>query len=666
MNDTVRSNFRVLRRSLHTRAALVVAALALAAHVTVLGSGLVFDDHHSVRDNPALADLGNLWSALFDPRLFSGTQQAMYRPVVVVSLILDHALGRGAAWAFHLTDLLLHAVVSVLVYRLAVSLRVRPFGAWAAASWFAVHPLLTESLHLVSGRSDQLAAAGICVALILYVQGKESGASVRRVVALSAGCCAALVFACGAKVIAVVVPALLVGLELLWMVRDGRWSVRASVAALLRIAPVAVCVVVWLAVRRAALQAVAVPALPVVRVAEAVDVQVGGGRDLVTQLTTMFGEILPRFFAQVMVPLGLSIDPQNHYTAAWWSAPHLAGVTAVVGATSVGVWSARPWRKAATRERAAARIARLVGIALLWATALPWMLIPLNSPAAEHRMYVPMIGFALVAASVLQRPQLGPMRRVAFAGCGVALALGVVLSTRRGFDYRSDRSIWRATLACWSDAPHGLIGMGLAERDEARWCWQVGNREGADAAMARAREWFAAAATRWPRNRSALENLAEIELAMGERGAPYRALVVAETLIGHAPTNPFHRLLYARAACAVAKSHRAVGERERAAAWFDRGVESALYVLEIAEPKGLLFRTAADVRAEQGDLRAAVELLDRSVALGLDHDSVLLHRARLNLRLGDAAAVRHDLREVQRRDPFHPGLREFLHAAKPQ
>ena len=61
----------------------------------------------------------------------------------------------------------------VLVFFLGRLLfRTKPWGEWAAfagALLFAVHPIHTESVCWMAGRSDVLASVGLVPALILYL-----------------------------------------------------------------------------------------------------------------------------------------------------------------------------------------------------------------------------------------------------------------------------------------------------------------------------------------------------------------------------------------------------------------------------------------------------------------------------------------------------------------
>lgn len=155
-----------------------VLALTLAgiAYANVFNNPFVYDDFDTVVANPSLVDLSNI-------RFVLG--HSPFRPIVNISYALDRAIWGFWAPGFHTTNVVLHMIVVALLYafmlRALSDTRVRVFGgvvdwrdpgrfdAWAActaATIFAVHPLMTEAVAYVSGRSELLAAVFFLSALL--------------------------------------------------------------------------------------------------------------------------------------------------------------------------------------------------------------------------------------------------------------------------------------------------------------------------------------------------------------------------------------------------------------------------------------------------------------------------------------------------------------------
>lgn len=150
-------------RGLLRWAPLLVVVLAWVAHGAVRQAGWVLDDVRLVRDNALVASgpsaIPRIFSSESDVELESGR----YGPVTRASFALEAPLwrsrsGRLPARGFHLTNLLLHGLCALLLWRLLLALFPRrPLLGLAAAVCFAVHPIHTGTVSALMGRSELLA-----------------------------------------------------------------------------------------------------------------------------------------------------------------------------------------------------------------------------------------------------------------------------------------------------------------------------------------------------------------------------------------------------------------------------------------------------------------------------------------------------------------------------
>ncbi|RJP72076.1 MAG: hypothetical protein C4532_06525, partial [Candidatus Abyssobacteria bacterium SURF_17] len=144
--------------------AVMLAAIVCIVFANTLLNGFVFDDVSMIRENPAIRDARYVKSYFTRP-FFSVGQPVTgpvaydyYRPLVLLSYLGDHLVWRGLPWGYHLTNVLLHTGVTVLVFLLLTRLRLSDGAAFIGAVLFAVHPALVDSVAGVSGRSDPLCA----------------------------------------------------------------------------------------------------------------------------------------------------------------------------------------------------------------------------------------------------------------------------------------------------------------------------------------------------------------------------------------------------------------------------------------------------------------------------------------------------------------------------
>jgi len=100
-------------------------------------------------------------------------QDVYYRPLVNFTLQLERrGLGESAGH-FHLTNLLLHGLVTGLVVILLGVVTRSLWDAGCAGLLFGLHPLFGDNVAYVSGRTDLLALLGLLVAAIALVRAIE-------------------------------------------------------------------------------------------------------------------------------------------------------------------------------------------------------------------------------------------------------------------------------------------------------------------------------------------------------------------------------------------------------------------------------------------------------------------------------------------------------------
>ena len=589
-----------------------VVLFAIVAYGAALAGDYVFDDVHSVSANPAVHDLGNFGQFWTDPGAFSGAAGRMYRPALLTSFALNIALS-PAAWSLKAGNVLLHAAVAGLLFWWLCRLSRKSRAAFVAAALFAVHPLCSESINLVSARSELLAMFGVLLAMLAHIGWQRRVAGLPALAAMLIG----TVLAVGSKETGVVLPALL--LVQTFCLRH-RWPDRADWRrAAAAIVPVVGLVLLYLIARKLLLGEATVQLLG--RSGE--DPAAGYGRTLTMQLATM-GTLLPRMLWQAVAPWQLSIDPVVVYRDSWLDPLVLLGWGSILGLTTAGLWPGPSSRL------------RRIGTCLAWAIALPWIVIPLNMPFAEHRFYGPMVGFAVLVAVAVARFRLqgrGVARgwRVALAGLLIA---GAFTAGQRSLLYRDERELWLAELA------HNPMSF--------RSHWGLGTARMRRGEFTAAIEPLQRAHCLYPEHHDSLRNLVEALISLPDAVAePHRALGLAERLRDRTPDDPWVRTL-------MAQAHLQAGRAGIGDDHFATAERVALSCLEIAAPKGYVYQLAAAARSGVGDYEGALAHLDQSIARGLATTRVRLDRVHVLHELGQPAAARRALLELQRDCPTDP------------
>ena len=196
--------------------ALALPVAILAAYWPALHAGFVWDDdgHVTRPDLQSLHGLARIWT---EP---GATQQ--YYPVLHSAFWAEHRLWGDAPLGYHLTNVLLHVAVSLLLF--ALLRRVSLPGAALAASAFALHPVCVESVAWVSEQKNTLSGVFCLGAALAYLRFDSDRRP--RWYALAT---VLFLLALLSKSVTAVLPAVL--LVLFWW-RRGRLALRADVLPL--------------------------------------------------------------------------------------------------------------------------------------------------------------------------------------------------------------------------------------------------------------------------------------------------------------------------------------------------------------------------------------------------------------------------------------------------
>jgi hypothetical protein len=432
-------------------AGATVACLVVAVYANALDNPFVYDDHDTIISNQSLVDPSNFrYVLIYSP----------FRPVVNASYAIDRAVWGYRPFGFHLTNVLLHAIVSVLLYALLLralaDARERsgalPRGdtvdIWAAltgASLFAVHPLMTEGAGYISGRSELLCGLFFLAALLFSREAMLRLASPtaqppgRTGIALPL----ALAVVCGAlallsKEVAAALP--VVALAYDWLLLPGPPEAR-----------------------RRRLVRVFIPAIVAAGLAAAYRLSVLVGADasfsrspILNLLTQSI--VIWRYVGLLVLPIGQSIMHGVHTVTSLLDPLGLAALGGLTGLAilAFGVRDTVP----------------LVAFGILWfltVIAPSSSVVALREGMAEHRAYFASAGVFVVVAALASRVLSRDGRTDVPAGYAAALGLVVVVL---GSVTVARNRVWQDPVALWRQAavavpgmwePHYVLGDSLRE-----------------------------------------------------------------------------------------------------------------------------------------------------------------------------------------------------------
>jgi tetratricopeptide (TPR) repeat protein len=404
------------------RALIICAALAAVCYANSLRNAFILDDVLIVAANEHIRhiDPAHVWFQSYWGHL---NQAGIYRPLTIFSFSLEYPLWHVWASGYRLTNIALHALNGWLVFLLVDGLLASPAGALAAAVVYTVHPVQTEAVVSIVGRSELLAACLFFTALLLFRKGRTGWAALIYFLAALA------------KESAITFPAI----AMLDVALAG--GVRSVIHTWRRFAVLAGTGVAYLALRFHVLHGLGIP-----KSGQYLD----GTMTLVQRWMTS-GRVFIQYFRLLLFPVRVTGDYDfNSIPVAGlrdWDAWFGLILVGAAIACALGFAKKRP--------------AITFGILFFFLALLPvsnWIL-PIALLMAERFLYTPVFGFALLAGMAWSgiRDQ-GPRWMVA----GGVVVIAVILCVSHNY-------IWQDTLTFHENAVRALpqnararIGYGFA------------------------------------------------------------------------------------------------------------------------------------------------------------------------------------------------------------
>src|SRR6058998_281843 len=453
---------RAMAAMFSTSRAFVISFLLVAlCYVNSLPNDFVFDDGPIVSSNPVIRTISPI-QFLKSPYWTKQQYAGIYRPFVVFSLSVDYAIWKRWAPGFRLTNLAVHAINGVLVFSLYQSIAGAGIVPLIAMIIYLVHPVHTEAVTTIVGRSELFAACFLLAAWLLFRQGRTGWAALAFLLALLS------------KENAIVLPAIL----LLTSPRGRRW---------IRLLPMIFVALAYLALRYSVLGGLGIP----------VSAQYMGGRLTYFERLLTSGRVFLQYLILIFYPVHLAGDydynaiPIANFVD--WDA--WLGLV-LIAATVVTAYFYRHRNWAVSLGLSFALI--------VFIPASNWIM-PISILMAERFLYLPMIGLALVGATALSQLEDRRLRRLVGIG---ALSTAVVLCNSHDYIRRDDFTFFKNMVRVVPNSAKARLGWGFAltkagRNDEAERELEAGLRIIPDypellAALALARTTSTSCARAWP------------------------------------------------------------------------------------------------------------------------------------------------------------------------
>ena len=360
---------------------IFLVVIGFAVYAFNLANPLFWDDDEWIKGNVFVHDFSHL-KEIFTQNILSGfgLNSNYWRPLLLLSFAANYVLGGIEPLGYHLLSNGFHIANGVLIFLLLTGV-INRRAATLAAILFLIHPLQTEAVTYISGRGDPMSVFFMLLALWFYVLGQRLG----RPIVYGTLALASMILAILSRETAVLFPVILMIYYMAFLA--AKPFLKSFKAALISSLPYWIVAGVYLILR-----------LTIFNFKNTLNFYSQANdytQHLGFRLFT-FGHALVEYFRLVFWPLGLHMERDLALKTSlfqWpvWLAALIILLILVVLAISY-------------KLKAKSYSVGFFGWGWFFAALLPVSgIIPINAILYEHWLYLPLVGFATLAAFYIDR-----------------------------------------------------------------------------------------------------------------------------------------------------------------------------------------------------------------------------------------------------------------------
>lgn len=399
----------------------IITLLTVSVYYNTLHGELQFDDRSllfSIPPNPAhqspyaFKEI-NLWHAF----------KSGARPVTTFTYSLNYFIWGGDVFSYHLANLFIHLLNSVLVYAL-VCITIKDNAqriAFLTALLFSIHPIQTQSVSYIYQRTESLSAMFYLVSLLSFITASRYN-GLKKILFMMLFVLG-FILALGSKETAITLPAIAFLYGIYFFERKGLWK-NLLVPGSLIIAGGFIAATRGLAPDKYSSAGYNLP-------------DFNAWEYLLTQFSAVAA-----YLRLLIFPVGQSIDHLYPISRSFWEAGTVTGFALLAIIFFMALFLRKKWR------------AGSFFIIWFFITISPTSsILPIRDVFVEHRLYLPSLGvFFVFASGVAWVYRLNDKKKeiVAFLSVIIAALLWTATYHRN--------NLWDSRLAMWQDAARKYPG----------------------------------------------------------------------------------------------------------------------------------------------------------------------------------------------------------------
>lgn len=174
MRDNIKSGKSAkheTERRLVALSVMLIIVLGFMVYANCLHNPFIWDDTLLITNNDYIKDWSHI-KKLFVENMGASAEEkySFYRPLQMLSYTLDYTFGKLRPERYHFTNILLHILAALSLFWLIQILFKDMYLALVTSLFFVIHPVHTEAIAYISGRSDPMALLFLLLTFILYVK----------------------------------------------------------------------------------------------------------------------------------------------------------------------------------------------------------------------------------------------------------------------------------------------------------------------------------------------------------------------------------------------------------------------------------------------------------------------------------------------------------------
>ncbi|MBM2833502.1 MAG: hypothetical protein HW406_663 [Candidatus Brocadiaceae bacterium] len=148
---------------------ILIPAFSLLLYFNTTYGKFVYDDFKIIVENCFIKEW-KYFPKIFTKDYFTISGELSYRPIVTITYFIDYAIWQLKPFGFHLTNVILHTLNTVLFYLFLNAVIQNKKIVLLSTLFFITHLALLETINCVGYREDLLSATFLLASLIYFVK----------------------------------------------------------------------------------------------------------------------------------------------------------------------------------------------------------------------------------------------------------------------------------------------------------------------------------------------------------------------------------------------------------------------------------------------------------------------------------------------------------------